>query len=335
MGGGGGGEVDAGAFEDGGSNPNALDGGALDGGALPEKVIRPLYFGTADQPVPASAADDLNALFGAMNLRFEEEMAQSLQLAPAIVHQSAKSCAELGANAVAQLGAVAQELAPDGNSKFQVVLPCDDPTGQAAGIAYVGGHVAVTFDGSKRLGQSSARAYLSAVAMHELGHNLGLVHNSVGNNCMGPVELRSFALGLLGDSETAACVFLPHQRTRVTEVAPAFVRAVSPSSFNSGAPGLVATPTKVGNAWQVSLVWVGSASSNARGWHVERDGVRILRVAPSSNSDTDGDGANEYHDDPQMTDPGLETGKRYCYRVRQYDASGTEGPVGAESCVQL
>lgn len=335
IGGGGGGG--AGGGGGGGFNGGSDAGSSFDGGVLPPKIIRPLYFGTQDAPPPANAVANLNALFAALSARFTQETQTELNLAPALTHQSTRSCAQLGADAQAMIGTVFQELQPDGNTKFQIILPCDDPTGAAAGIAYITGPVALTFDGSRQLGTSSSQAYLSTVAAHELGHNLGLQHNSVGNNCMGPTELRSFALGLLGNSDTAPCVFLPYQRTIMLNTAPGFLMATPATSFAPSSPSLVLTPSRQLNGrWQVAITWLGSAPTGAAAWHIERNGTRILRSRPGSgNSDTDTDGPAEYHNDPAMTDPGLVDGTRYCYRLRATDAEGTSGAPGPESCVDL
>lgn len=309
-------------------------GVGFDGGVLPPNIVRPLYFATADQTMPAPALMQLNTLWSAMRARFREETRLTFELAPAVEHISARTCAQLGANANGIINTIRTELAPDGNTKFQVIVPCDDPSGSAAGVAYVGGAVAVTFDGAKRLGGASSQAYLTTVAMHELAHNFGLVHNSVGNNCMGPVELRSFALGLLGNTETAPCVLLPYQRDEMLADSAAFLVADAPVSFTAAAPSLTPTASKLSGRWQVVLSWLGGLPAGAAGWHIERNATRILRVR-SGNSDTDSDGPAEYHNDPMMTDPGLQDGQRYCYRLRAYDAVGNEAAVGPEACVNL
>lgn len=327
---------DSGTADGGGRHLN--DAGTVvlaDGGTAPAKVIRPLYFGTSDFPVPANAVAQMDALFVAVGNRFTQETQLRLKLAPAVTHQSSRSCSELGTNAVGILTSIANELAPDGNSKFQVIAPCGDPTGHAAGIAYITGHVALTFDASRQLGNTSAQAFLSTVAMHELGHNLGLIHNSVGNNCMGAVELRSVALGLLGNTETAACVFLPYQRSNISTAVPLFVEDVAPTAYPATSPSLLASPSKLSGQWEVTLTWLGSTTAGSAGWHIERDGTRILKAKTGANSETDSDGPAEYHNDPAMTDPGLVDGQRYCYRLRQFDAEGNEGPLGPERCVNL
>ncbi|MFL5321941.1 MAG: zinc-dependent metalloprotease family protein [Myxococcaceae bacterium] len=307
----------------------SFDAGVTTDGGVSQTLVRPIYFSTSDHPLPASALTQVDSLWSGINARLAEEVSLSLVLGPAQSHVSSRSCAQLGADAQAMLVSIANEMAPDGNTKFQVIVPCDDPTGVAAGIAYIGGAVAVTFDGPGRLGNPSDQAVLSSVAIHELGHNLGLVHNSVGANCMGPVELRSIAALLIGDSSVAPCVLLPHQKAIISQQAAGFVNAVGPSSFAGTAPSVVASKTSSG----VQLVWLGSAPSGASGWHIERDGVRVLQSAKSSNQVTDSDGANEYHSDPAMSDPGLVSGQTYCYRLRAFDPNGVEGPVGAQSCI--
>ena len=55
---------------------------------------------------------------------------------------------------------------------------------QAAGLASVGGNGIVQYVGTNLLGFSNGREVIASVVAHEIGHNLGLAHNSIDENLM-------------------------------------------------------------------------------------------------------------------------------------------------------
>lgn len=330
------------ARPDGASGDGAVPG---TGGAVPGTVparIRPVFLATADRPAPADAATLLDSTWQRVNARLVEEWGTGVELAPTRVSGTARTCAQLGPDARSILFAVRSELEAltlGGREKLQVLLPCADPTKTTAGIAFVGGDTAVVFDGDAQLSTPDGHAYVSTVAIHELGHTLGLLHNSVGENCMGAWERLDIAQQLFGSRSTARCVLLPYQRARASAVSDAWLRAVPSAGFTASGPPLLATPVVGQDA--VQLTWDSQVPDAARGWHLERatDGGPWIRVRQIPRSDptttTDDDAPGEYHDDPAMDDPGLEHGRRYCYRVALHDGTGVDGVPGTEACVSL
>ncbi len=55
----------------------------------------------------------------------------------------------------------------------------------SAGLAYVGSNGVTYYGGSSLLGFAGGREVLASVLAHEIGHNLGLDHNSLNENLMG------------------------------------------------------------------------------------------------------------------------------------------------------
>ena len=55
---------------------------------------------------------------------------------------------------------------------------------EAAGLASIDGNGIVQYVGANLLGFSSGREVIASVVAHEIGHNLGLFHNSLDENLM-------------------------------------------------------------------------------------------------------------------------------------------------------